>query len=176
MKIGVFVGSFDPPHLGHVRAMDYLIDKSYVDEVLVIATMPYWHKTNLTSLDDRLNMLKLVKHEKIRVDEKYNYVTYTYEILEELKKDGNDYFLVIGEDNAQSLHLWKRYDIIKTFPLIILGRKGYEFKIDHPNFQFIDQDFGMIASSKIRSDVDRYKDDLPLKVYEYIKEKGLYTH
>ena len=174
MKIAVFVGSFDPVHLGHERAIHYLLDEKICDKVLVIATMAYWHKTRLTDLNERIAMLKLISSENIIIDDRHNETAYTYEILEDLKKDGQDYYLVIGEDNAQSLHLWKRYDIIKKYPLIISGRKGYELKIDHPNYHFIDHSFGKIASSQIREDVDRYKDMLNDKVYRYIKEKKLY--
>ncbi len=67
MKIGVFVGSFDPVHKGHTNIINYLINKKIVDKILVIATGNYWHKQNITDLKIRLEMLEFIKNNHIHI-------------------------------------------------------------------------------------------------------------
>ena len=61
MKTGVYVGSFNPPHLGHLHVINFLIDQKYVDKVIVIPTGNYWHKNNIIDIKHRINMLKFYK-------------------------------------------------------------------------------------------------------------------
>ena len=58
MKIGVYVGSFNPVHKGHIKVVKKVL-KEYVDKVLIVPTLSYWDKNNLISITDRINMLKL---------------------------------------------------------------------------------------------------------------------
>ena len=50
MKIGVYVGSFNPPHKGHIKIVETLIKEKYVDKIVIIPTNNYWNKTNLIKL------------------------------------------------------------------------------------------------------------------------------
>ena len=50
MKIGIFIGSFNPPHLGHLDIIKYLLNKKYVDKILIVPTKNYWNKTNLIDI------------------------------------------------------------------------------------------------------------------------------
>ena len=50
MKIGVYVGSFNPVHIGHIKIVKYLINNNYFDKVIIIPTGNYWNKQNLTIL------------------------------------------------------------------------------------------------------------------------------
>ena len=101
MKIGVFVGSFDPVHNGHTNVINYLIDKKIVDRVLVIATGNYWDKQNITDLNKRLDMLDLIKKDNIIIDKTHNNFKYTYQILNTLKKEYN----YITEDKNTNYNL-----------------------------------------------------------------------
>ena len=106
MKIGVFVGSFDPVHRGHTDIINYLINKKIVDKVLVVATGNYWDKQNITILKKRLDMLDFISNKNIIVDKKHNDLSYTYQILNALKNENknNKFYLVIGADNANYLY------------------------------------------------------------------------
>lgn len=53
MKVGVYVGSFDPVHKGHEKIVDYLLSNNYLDKIIVIPTKDYWDKNDLLSLDIR---------------------------------------------------------------------------------------------------------------------------
>ena len=58
MKIGIYVGSFNPPHEGHHKVMKYLLEKKIVDKVLLLPTPEYWNKKDLIDIKERINMLK----------------------------------------------------------------------------------------------------------------------
>ena len=68
MKIGIYIGSFNPPHKGHKKIINYLLTNKYVDKILIIPTGNYWHKQNLINIKDRINMLKYYENKKIKVD------------------------------------------------------------------------------------------------------------
>lgn len=176
MKIGVFVGSFDPVHNGHTNVMNYLVDEKIVDKVLVIATGNYWDKQNITDLKVRLQMLDLIKNDNILIDRKHNKLEYTYQILNALKKDNPEdtFYLVIGADNANTLYKWKRYDKIIENGIIVVGRDDIKISLNLPKLIVINKNFGNISSTRIRKHTDNYKEYLNRNVYEYIKKNGLY--
>ena len=177
MKYGVFVGSFDPVHLGHIGVMNYLVQQNIVDQVLVIPTKNYWDKQNISDLKVRSDMLNLIKNESIIVNTKYSNYDYTYQILEELKRNyPNDrFYLVIGADNALTFSSWKHYlDIIEN-GIIVVGRNGIDVNLKGANIILINHDFGDISSTLIRSDVQHYQNYLDKRVYQYIKENKLYS-
>lgn len=125
MKIGVFVGSFDPVHIGHKNVMDYLIDNNYVDKVIIVPTESYWDKNINTNIVHRINMLKLYENENIIVGSKYSNLKFTYEVLNSIKKDYNvEIFLIMGADNILKFHLWKNIDEILKNKVLVLGRNN----------------------------------------------------
>ena len=75
MKIGIYVGSFNPPHKGHIKIVNHLISK-YLDKVIIIPTGNYWDKLDLVNIDHRINMLKFYENEKIIIDTKNNRIEY----------------------------------------------------------------------------------------------------
>ena len=81
MKIGVYVGSFNPPHNGHKKIANHLVKNKYVDKVLIIPTSNYWNKTNLVNLEHRLNMLNFFKTDNIIINDTLNNIEFTYQIL-----------------------------------------------------------------------------------------------
>jgi len=181
MRIGVFVGSFDPVHMGHTAIMNYLVNEKIVDKVLVIPTGNYWEKQNLTALKKRLDMLDLIKTDKIMIDKEYNHCEYTYQILDGLEKENrvDEYYLVMGVDNFEKICLWKNYlDILKRGVIVI--RRGIK-KIVSGNERiiFVNKDFGEVSSTMIREkihdgkylEIDGFLDK---KVLEYIIEMNLY--
>ncbi|MEG0576913.1 MAG: adenylyltransferase/cytidyltransferase family protein, partial [Bacilli bacterium] len=85
MKIGVYVGSFDPVHLGHLQIINYLLSSKTIDKIIVIPTGNYWNKKNLTDIKDRIDMLKLFETESIIIDSELFRFQYTYQILDELR-------------------------------------------------------------------------------------------
>lgn len=150
MKIGVYVGSFNPVHKGHIKIVNHLIEKNYLDKVIIIPTGAYWDKQNLVDLNDRIQMLKVYENEKITIDTKHNTLPYTYQVLEELSKIYNkeDLYLILGADNITSFSKWKNYEEILKYHFIILNR------------DFIDVEYYLVMLKKF----DKYKiiNDLPM--------------
>jgi len=187
MEIGVYVGSFNPPHKGHIKIVNHLIN-NYLDKVIVIATGNYWDKKDLVSVQDRINMLKLYETENIIIDSKNNDIEYTYQILEKLSKEYNkeSLYLIIGADNIINFDKWKNYEEILKYNLIILNRddiniKDYLERLNKKDKYIIVNDLPNIdiSSTMIRN---KFKNNnyeslsmyLDKEVYEYIKEKKLY--
>lgn len=179
-KIGVYVGSFNPVHKGHIKVANYLIDNKIVDKVLLLATPNYWNKQDLLNINDRVNMLKFFETENIIVDDVHNNHEYTYEILAELKKDypNDELYLVIGSDNLEKLHLWKNIDLVLQNKIIVLNRNNikiekYLERFNRDNFIIInDFDFIEISSTEIRNNLDNIC--LDNRVKNYIINNKLY--
>ena len=182
MRIGVFVGSFNPVHNGHIKMAQDLIKKNYVDKILFIPTKPYWDKQNLVSLEHRINMLKLIATDKIEVDTVHNEYQYTYQILQDLSKNSNDeFYLIIGADNIEKFHLWQNFDDILKFKVIVLKRNNIDISKyinkfrQKNNFILADniEDIN-ISSTKIRENKVLREKYLDKKVQEYINRNNLY--
>lgn len=181
MKVGVFVGSFDPVHTGHTAIMNYLVSEKIVDKVLVIPTGNYWDKQNLTELSKRIEMLELISSDKIIIDKIRNNYEYTYQILDSLNDENSQdkYYLVIGMDNFKNIHLWKECERILKHGVIVIKRDGYRAECMNDGVIFVDKGFGDVSSTVIRKKIKdgKYEDIssfLDRNVLEYIVKKGLY--
>ena len=185
MRIGVYVGSFDPIHKGHVSIINHIISKKYVDKILLIPTGNYWDKQCNSKLIDRINMCKYYKSDTIEIVEDNNLLPYTYMLLEELNKKykNDELYLIIGADNIKTFDLWKNVNsIIENNHILIIPRDGIDINkyVGNNNKFIIVSDFKMIdiSSSNIRkmirdnnSDVLKYIDK---DIYKYIKNNRLY--
>lgn len=183
MKIGVYVGSFNPPHKGHIKIANHLVQNKYVDKVLIIPTNNYWNKTNLIDLNHRLNMLNFFKNDNIIINNTLNNLEYTYQIIRELKQDNNEYSLILGADNIVSFDKWKNYEELLNLELLIINRDNIDVK-EHLNrlnkkdkYKIIKIENIDISSTYIRENLDN-KDILNIidkQVLDYIKQEKLYS-
>lgn len=183
LRVGVYVGSFDPVHLGHKNVINYLINNNVVDKLVIIPTGDYWNKKINCSLENRIKMLKFYQNDKVLINDNLNNLNYTYEILNELKKVYNDLYLIIGADNIKDFHLWKNVDEILKNKVIVLGRNNIsieEYIIDKDKFILCDDftEFN-VSSTEIRtlikdnkySMLDKYLDS---DIIKYIIDNNLY--
>ena len=179
MRLGVYIGSFNPVHNGHIKLVNYLLDNNYVDKVLIVATLGYWDKTNLVNISDRINMLKYFESENIIIDNKHYNHRYTYELMRELSKEYNDeLYLIMGADNIINFDKWKNYEELLNYKIIVMNRnnidiKSYIKKYNTSNFIVInDYEFLDVSSTEIRNNLNnRYLDK---RVLEYIRTNNLY--
>jgi len=188
MKIGVYVGSFDPIHKGHIMVVNYLLENKYVDKIILIPTGSYWDKVNIIDKKYRIGMCKLYENDKILIDDKLNDLPYSYMILDKLKERYSDslLYLIIGADNIIDFHKWKNVDRIMDNNILVIPRDNIDIDkyISHyeKRDKFINVDkFDMlnISSSNIRLLIKNkdYKDVLNFidkKVLDYIILNKLY--
>ncbi|MGL6063984.1 MAG: nicotinate (nicotinamide) nucleotide adenylyltransferase [Fusobacteriaceae bacterium] len=134
MKIGIFGGSFNPIHKGHIKIVELVLSKLNLDKIIIIPLgIPALKKIDFEDKIHRYNMCvlafenliksKKVEISKIELDE--NEISYTYDTLMKIKiKYPNDkIYEIIGEDSAIRLHEWKNYkDIIREANIIVINR------------------------------------------------------
>ena len=187
MKIGIYTGSFNPVHNGHIKIANYLID-NYLDKLIVIPTGNYWHKTNLVDLKHRINMFKIFESDKLIVDTKRNEYGYNYKILQDVSKEYPDaeLYLVLGADNIVNFDKWMYKEELLKYNFIIINRdnidiKYYLDKLGKKDKYIITKDLPIldISATKIREAIEYKKDDIlkeniDERVLEYIKENNLY--
>jgi nicotinate-nucleotide adenylyltransferase len=190
MKIGLFFGSFNPVHTGHLLIANYFVQFTQLDKIWFIVSPQNPFKANGTLLDEgtRLEMLKLA----INGDERFNASdfefnlprpSYTVNTLAELQKTHpNDTFIpIIGGDNLQSFHLWKDYEkIIANHEIYVYRRAGFHenpLLANHPKIKIFEVPLLNISSTYIREMLQAEKSVkylVPEKVEKYIKEHRLY--
>lgn len=179
MKLGIYIGSFNPPHKGHIDVVNYLLINNYVDRVLIVPTLGYWNKNNLIDIKHRFNMLKFFENEKVEVDTKHNQYKYTYQLMRALSKDYQDeLYLIMGADNIIEFDKWKNYQELLKYKIIVMNRDGIDIakyieKYHNNNFIIVDNYKSIsISSSEIRNNLNnKYLDD---KVLKYIKDNKLF--
>lgn len=178
MKLGLYVGSFNPVHNGHIKVINYLLDNDLVDKVIVLPTPNYWDKQDIIDVKHRINMLKIFERKNVIIDDKNNEYPYTYQVIDSIKKEYDDeIYLVIGSDNLEKLHLWKNIDKILENKIIVLRRgntpiEEYLEKFDRTKFIIVDDfEYLDVCSTDIRNGVYNNIDD---RVVEYIKRNNLY--
>lgn len=132
VRIGVFGGAFDPPHLGHVALARAAVEQLALDRLLVFPTGQAWHKArDLSAAPHRLAMARLafadVPHAVVdgRELERAG-PTYTVDTLRELRTEFPQalFLLVIGADQAESLHSWREHAEIARLATISIAARA----------------------------------------------------
>ena len=183
MKLAFFGGSFNPPHKGHKRIIDYC-QKTF-DKFLVIPNYnsPDNNKNVSLSYNHRVNMLKL-QNKDIIIDDfeiKSNDVNYTYYTIKYLIEKYSEYkiIMVLGEDQFNNLYNWHNVDfILNNVEIICFKRENTVEKNGiSSNINIIDFDFPF-SSEQIRKKVKMkesiHSNIVDEQVLNYIKEHGLY--
>ena len=190
MRLGIYVGSFNPVHKGHEFIANYVVENNYVDKVLMIPTESYWDKTGLIDLNHRLNMLKFCENENVLVSSEYSSYEFTNEILTALadKLKDTEMFLIIGADNLIKFELWENIDLILKHKVLVLGRNDIDMEEQIKKFTEEQQrhfvlvkDFPKIdvSSTKVRNKLlscnfSELSNELDENVLQYILKNKLY--
>jgi len=183
MKIGIFPGSFNPVHIGHLAIANYVVEYSEFDEIwfLITPQNPLKKKDDLIDQNLRLTWLEksicnFPKFKVCTVEWEMPQPTYTINTLQRLRVmyPENTFELVIGSDNWETIHRWKDYQVIlKNFKTSIYPRLGTgKIIFNHPNVQMIKGAPKIeLSSTFIRKAIKKGKDVrffLPLGIYEDI--------
>lgn len=191
MKIGLFGGTFNPVHTGHVNLVKNFKEKLGLDKVMVIPTAQPPHKEAkaLASSEDRINMCRLAFGEMAEISDieiSRGGKSYTVKTLEELKKKypEDEFYFLVGSDMLLSFKRWYRWeDILSMCTLCATDRNNEEScrESDADFFEriiFCDFEKTVVSSTEVREKIERKENVLhliPEKVLNYIKEKGLYN-
>ena len=190
-RIGLFGGTFDPPHLGHLAAALAAYDQLELDLVLFVVANDPWQKTEagieVTPAQHRLEMVKVAvsDFDGLRADDSEinrGGLTYTSLTLQEMKVvfPNSDLFLLVGGDVAAELDTWKDTDLIRdNTTLVVVDRPGY-LGAEPPagwKFKRVIAETPDIAGTEIRFRSRRgaeVKTMVSESVKSYIDEHGLY--
>lgn len=191
MKIGLYFGTFNPIHVGHMIIANHMAEYSGLDQVWMVVTPHNPLKKKDTLLEDykRLNLVAIATEDfpKIKpsnIEFHLPQPNYTVNTLAHLQDEfpQHEFSLIMGEDNLKSLHKWKNYDVILAhydiyvYPRISSETENVELK-NHPKIHKIDAPVVEISSTFIRENIKLKKNVqplLPLKVWEYIDYNNLY--
>lgn len=189
-QIGVFSGSFNPIHIGHLILANYITEFSYIDEIWFVVTplSPSKEAVGLADEDHRFQMccMALANMDKLKVSKiefSMPKPSFTINTLDRLQRDYTDFdfSLIMGSDNWNKLHLWKEYKRIKRdFKIIIYPRLNEEVKIEDEfkkSVLFCNAPILEISSTFIRKSLKEGRDIrtfLPQGVYDYILEHNIY--
>tara|TARA_B100000073_G_scaffold245215_1_gene205745 strand:- start:2159 stop:2767 length:609 start_codon:yes stop_codon:yes gene_type:complete len=191
-RIGLFGGTFDPPHLGHLAAALAARDQLQLDKVLFVVANDPWQKTGaglkVTLAKHRLEMTELVvsEFEGLEVDDseiRRGGPTYTSATLKEMKTLFTDaeLFLLVGGDVARELNTWKDSDYIQeNAVMVVVDRPGYDGATPPGgwNFERVVAETPDVAGTEIRllsSEGAEVRTMVSEAVKSYIDKHGLYV-
>ncbi len=193
MKIGLYFGTFNPIHVGHLIIANHMAEHADLDQVWMVVTPhnPLKKKSTLLADHHRLEMVFLATEDfpKIKPSDiefklsQPNYTVNTLVHLEE-KYPEHTFSLIMGEDNLKSFHKWKNYEaILAHHEIYVYPRVGFTDENDnhlfknHPKIHLIDAPVVEISSTAIRDHIKKGKNVLallPQKVWAYIDHNNFY--
>lgn len=184
MKIGLFFGSFNPVHNGHLIIANYVCETTDLDKVWLVVSPhnPFKQKEGLLNEYDRLHLINLAIEDNPNlrasdIEFKLPKPSYTIDTLTHLKEKypQHEFSLIMGGDNLANLHKWKNYEMILAgYDIYIYRRQGAEESklAGHERVHFLDVPLLDISATFIREKLRKgisMRYFLPEKVYEYIK-------
>ena len=191
MKIGLYFGTFNPIHIGHLIIANHMAEHSDLDQIWMVVTPHNPHKKKSTLLDDyhRLHMVHLATEDfpKIHPSDiefklpQPNYTVNTLALLQE-KFPQHEFSLIMGEDNLNSLHKWKNYEVILqnhdiyVYPRVNSGEIEEQF-VNHPKIHSVGAPVIELSSTFIRESIKKGKNVVPMlphKVWEYVEHNNFY--
>jgi nicotinate-nucleotide adenylyltransferase len=189
LKTGLFFGSFNPIHVGHLVLANYMLEFTDLKELWFVVSPhnPLKDKNNLLDERHRYYMVNLAvedqpKMKASNIEFKLPQPSYTVNTLAHLKEKfpSRNFVLIMGSDNLQTFHKWKNYEeLLRLCEIYVYPRPGFDggqFK-DHKRIKMTDAPLMDISSTFIRKAVKAKKNAgffLPPAVWEYIKEMHFY--
>lgn len=190
-KVGLFFGSFNPIHVGHLILANYFTEHTDLDEVWFIVSPqnPFKQKQSLLPNYHRLELVYRATQEypKLKVSDiefglpTPSYTSTTLVHLEE-KYPEKEFALLIGEDNLSNFNKWRNYDLILdrhylyVYPRVDVKKIPEEFN-DHPKIKLVEAPRMELSSSDIRSAIKAGKNIrslMPPESWQYLDEMNFY--
>lgn len=191
MKIGLYFGTFNPIHVGHLIIANHMVEHSDLDEIWMVVTPhnPFKKKSSLLENNHRFELVYRAteNYPKIKpsnIEFKLPQPNYTVHTLAHVsdKHPTKEFCLIMGEDNLKSFHKWKNYETILehhhiyVYPRIAEGTIEHQFK-NHPKIHKVDAPIVQISSTMVRNGIKNGINIQPLltkEVWKYVDEMNFY--
>jgi len=189
MKTGLFFGSFNPVHTGHMIIANFMATQSDLHEIWMVVSPqnPFKTKKSLAKDHDRLHLVHLAigdnPHLKAsNIEFNLPKPSYTIDTLTYLKEKfpEKEFALIMGGDNLGNFHKWKNYEqILANHEIYVYKRPQYELGnlADHPKINIMEAPLMQISASYIRRCIQENHSIqylVPDTVFEYINNNALY--
>lgn len=190
MRVGLFFGSFNPVHVGHLIIANTIVEQTGLDRVWFVVSPqnPFKEKKTLLPEFDRYDMVKLAIEGNGKLDVSDIEFTlpqpsYTIDTLTHLKEKfpSYDFSIIMGGDNLTNFHKWKNYEaILEHHNVIVFPRPNAEIPseyIDNRKVTITETPLLELSATYIRKQVKKHKSLqylVPDEVREHIEEKGFY--
>ncbi|WP_053976820.1 nicotinate (nicotinamide) nucleotide adenylyltransferase [Mangrovimonas xylaniphaga] len=191
MNIGLYFGTFNPIHIGHLIIANHLAENSNLDKIWFVVTPhnPFKKKSTLLDNHQRLEMVYQATEDYIKLEPsdiefglpQPNYTVNTLTYLQE-KYPKHNFSLIMGEDNLKSFHKWKNYETILeqynlyVYPRLSEGELHTQFD-GHPKIHRVNAPIMELSSTFIRKAIkegQNVRPMLPAPVWKYIDEMNFY--
>jgi len=191
MKIGLFFGSFNPVHVGHMIIANYFLEFTDLKRVWFVVSPqnPLKEKSSLLAQHHRLALMELAigDNSKLKASDiefKLPQPSYTITTLIHFqeKYPKNKFVLIIGSDNLETFHKWKNYEqILLDYELYVYPRPNHDGgKLkEHPKVKWVSAPLVEISATFLRKALKENKDIryfIPTAAYEYMKEMHFYEN
>ena len=180
MKIGLYFGSFNPIHVGHLIIANHVANNTNLNQVWFVISPqnPFKHNNTLLNEYHRLHLVQSAiegenKLKASNVEFQLPRPSYTVDTLTYLKEKfpQHEFSIIMGSDSYQNLHKWKNYEvIIKNHQLYIYKRPGFEVKEEVEKITILDAPLLEISSTEIRALIKRGK-SIRYLVPDIVKEE-----
>lgn len=190
-RVGLYFGTFNPVHIGHTILANHMLNFTDLDEIWMVVTPhnPLKKKKTLLENHHRLEMVYRATEnfdgiKPSDIEFKLKQPNYTVETLVHISEKYPSYHfsILMGEDNLDTFHKWKNYEVILdnyeiyVYPRIHQIKETNRFK-EHPSVHFVQAPIVEISSTFIRQSISQGKDIRTLldrQVWEYIDQMNFY--
>lgn len=197
-KIGLFFGTYNPIHNGHLMMANYVLNHSELDKIefVVSPSSNFKKNDNLVSFNKRCSMIELATAESKNIyyngcEVIFNEPTFTFNTISYLSSQypENEYSIIIGADNFNNIESWHRYiDILENYKIYVCSRDGIDINLKIEELlkngcrikeinSFNSLIECTISSTFIRNEIKKGNDIsfyVPEKVKQYINKHNLY--
>ena len=187
--MGLFFGSFNPVHVGHMIIANFMATQTTLEEVWMVVSPhnPLKPKKSLARDHDRLHLIRLAigdnpKLKASDIEFGLPQPSYTIDTLSYLKEKypRREFALIMGGDNLATLHKWKNYELLlRDYEVFVYQRPKYDSNPlqNHPNIKIVEAPLMQISASYIRNCLkngDSVQYLVPDAVYQYLEKVPLY--
>lgn len=192
-KIALIGGAFDPVTTGHLQLAEVV--RKHVDEVWLLPCFDHAYGKEMATAEHRLAMCDVAIASHFWVGKKdldvkasnfeiHHKTSTTFDTLEKLRAERpNDYYFVVGQDNADTIDKWYNHkELLRTTKFIVVPRRGYAssetWYHEEPHLYLEDEEVAEVSSTQVREllkvEDPAAADFLTQEVYNHIKKHELY--